>query len=245
MKIFLAGTYAEKNYRDILKQSPFLLESFFYIKDWQIEDIPKHREFLLDSGAFTFITNGKQKIDWNDYVFRYVEFIKENKIERFFELDIDSVIGYEKVKEFRKEIERKTGRQCIPVWHKSRGLEEFRRLAEEYKYIALGGIAAKEISQNEHRFFPYLIEEAHKRGAKIHGLGFSSIAELPKYHFDSVDSTRWNSARFGGVEFFDGKGMRRVKAEEGMKMVGRKNPNVIRKSLTEWIKFQEYAETHL
>lgn len=122
MKIFLAGTYSEnKNAEDVL-QSMYNLESFYYIKPWQYEMVHRSKMFLLDSGAFTFFSSGK-KIDWDEYIEKYANFIKEHDVSYFFELDIDSLIGYESVKQYRKKLERLTNRQCIPVWHKSRGMK--------------------------------------------------------------------------------------------------------------------------
>ena len=55
MKVFLAGSYTrEKAFVD--KQVDYMLESFFYVLPWQIERIPDMKMFLLDSGAFTFMS---------------------------------------------------------------------------------------------------------------------------------------------------------------------------------------------
>ena len=54
-----------------------------------------------------------------------IEFINTYKIDKFFELDIDSVVGYEEVLKLRKKLEHLTEKQCIPVWHTSRGKEDF------------------------------------------------------------------------------------------------------------------------
>ena len=37
-------------------------------------------------------------INWNQYMQNYIDFIKFNSIRNFFELDIDSIVGYEAVK---------------------------------------------------------------------------------------------------------------------------------------------------
>lgn len=245
MKIFLAGTFGEKKDIDIVKQSDYILESFFYFKDWQTDLLATTKDFLLDSGAYTFI-QGKSGVDWNDYIDKYSFFVRSNDIKHYFELDIDSIVGYEKVKKFRKELEHKTQKQVIPVWHRNRGIEDYKRMCEEYNYIAIGGLAIKEIVPSEYKILPYLIDEAHKRGTIVHGLGFTKVSQLHKYHFDSVDSTRWNCARFGRLEYFDGKTIRSVdKRKDGLKLKGRSECDSVRYSLQEWIKFQKWAETHL
>lgn len=144
-----------------------ILQSFWYCNNFTEEKIIPHcKSFLLDSGAFTLMRNAGKSVSWLEYLDRYIQFINKNKVELFFELDIDSVVGHDKVLELRKRLEAGTGRKCIPVWHKSRGREEWLRLCEEYDYVAIGGIATAEISRKEHRFFPWFIEESHKRRRK-------------------------------------------------------------------------------
>lgn len=224
-----------------------ILESFFYIsKDPRMTSlIPYFSDFLLDSGAFTFMMgNHKGEIDWQEYTEKYAAFINTNKINKFFELDIDSIVGYEKVKELRKLLESLTGKQPIPVWHKSRGKDEFLRMAEDYKYVALGGIVSKEWSKDEHKFFPWFINEAHKRNAKIHGLGYTNLEGLKKYHFDSVDSTTWTAGnRFGYIYKFDGSTIKKYDAPQGHRLADSRKAALI--NFGEWVKFQNYAEVHL
>lgn len=51
MRLCLAGTFpSEKIVRE--NRPEYVLESFFYIKPWQVEEMPKWKMFLLDSGAW-------------------------------------------------------------------------------------------------------------------------------------------------------------------------------------------------
>lgn len=242
MKIYLAGTAP---FREIVepREIMYVLESYYYFEDWQHDFIKnKTRGFLLDSGAFTFMTNSSTHVNWDEYIEGYADFIKRYNVKHFFELDIDSVVGYPRVKQMRKRLETLTGRQCIPVWHKARGVEEWRRMADEYPYIAIGGIVSKEIRTQHYKALPALITEAHKRGAKVHGLGFTNTKMLSSCHFDSVDSTSWTSGRrFGSLhEFRDGR-IVATKKQEGKRVTKLINEY----NLDEWIKFQKYADTHL
>ena len=231
-------------YETITTYRPYILESFFYADNDTERLIPFFGDFLLDSGAFTFMQGKGGSPDWDDYVERYADFINRNKVQKYFELDIDSVVGYEKVKQIRAKLERLTGRQSIPVWHISRGMDEFRGMCRDYDYVAIGGIVSGEIPKDRYKAFPALIAEAHKHDAKIHGLGFTNLSLLPHYHFDSVDSTAWTTGnRFGFLYYFDGKTMIKKDAPKGHKIGASREAAL--NNYTEWIKFQKYAEKHL
>lgn len=241
MKVFLAGTGKVAKWQEIF-ESPYILESFAYFDDRQKRQLQTAKMFLLDSGAFTFLNNSKDgKVDFDAYLEQYVKFINENGIQHFFELDIDPIVGYDKVKEYRRILERKTGKRCIPVWHKSRGLDDFRATAKEYDYMAIGGIVTKEIKRSEYGVFTPLLNIAHGHGCKVHGLGFTNTELLYKYKFDSVDSTSWcGGTRFGLAYRFNGRNMKYEKS--GNKRI---KSEVNRHNLREWIKFQKYADCYL
>jgi hypothetical protein len=216
-----------------------LLESFFYIQDWQIPLIPKVKSFMLDSGAFSFMQNKKLKQDFNSYTDRYIDFINDNKIDLFFELDIDSVVGYDNVIKLRKQIESKTNKQVIPVWHKSRGKENFIDMCKEYNYVAIGGLVSNEIKSNEYHFLNTLCKIAHDNGAKIHGLGFTK-SNLSQYLFDSVDSTAWIYGNRGGFLYkFNGREIIKIQKPEGTRL---KSKDVAIHNFWEWVKYGEYLE---
>ena len=137
MRIFLAGVAPWRNegcYDPIIREhKPFILESFYYADADTERLLPYYGDFLLDSGAFTFMggfsftSNTKAAVNFEEYLDRYAAFINKNKVKKFFELDVDSVVGYEKVKQYRKKLERLTNLQPIPVWHSTRGTDEFIR----------------------------------------------------------------------------------------------------------------------
>lgn len=205
MKLCIAGTNTRKMmFRKNLAELRFVLESYYYMQPWQAEQIEGIEHFMLDSGAFTFLKS-KRKVDIDDYVENYIKFINQYDVRYFFELDIDSIIGYDEVKNIRRKIERRTKKRCIPVWHKSRGIKEYRHLCKKYDYIAIGGIVTKEIQPQEHFLLNAFCDLAKSYDCKIHGLGFTPQG-LEKYRFDSVDSTSWLSGgRFGRLcEFANG-----------------------------------------
>jgi hypothetical protein len=243
MKICLAGTNGKKYCLEEIRQIKYILESFYYIQEWQIPIIKNADLFLLDSGAFTFMNNFKGEVNWKEYIDRYADFIIKHDIEYFFELDIDAIVGYEKVKEYTKYLENKVGRKCIPVWHKSRGLEEWKRMTKEYDYVAIGGIVTKEIKQSDYKYFKPLLDIAYKNKCKVHGLGFTNLKELKKYKFYSVDSTSWLSgSRFGQLHIFNGKSLVQ-KSFNNKRIIDYKEADKF--NLRQWIKYQKYADKNL
>ena len=242
MKVCLACT-SDKQFIKEVYNTPYLLESFYYIKEWQLPIIKNCQLFLLDSGAFTFMNGSKGEVDFNAYLDRYIDFINKNNIKYFFELDIDSVVGYENVKKLRTKLEQGTGKKCIPVWHKSRGLEEWKKMCQEYDYVAIGGIVTKEIQKEDYKYFKPLLEIAKQNNCKVHGLGFTAVAELTKYKFYSVDSTSWKSGgRYGQLHVFN-KGRIENNKPKGMRAKDYKKIDY--HNYLEWLKYQEYADKHL
>lgn len=227
-----------------LERRIFILESFYYVQDWMIPYIGKYWNFLLDSGAFTFMENAsKARIDWNEYVERYAAFINEHNIELFFELDIDSVVGLKEVERLREKQESLTKKKCIPVWHRSRGKDYWFELIKSYSYVAVGGIVSGEIKRTEFSIFTHLLKAARDHDCKVHGLGFTNIRTLNKYPFYSVDSTAWiYGNRSGFVYRFNGKTIEKVYVPANMKL---KSREAAIHNFQEWIKFQRFAEKNL
>lgn len=249
MKLCIAGT---ASHQDIVenRRIKYLLESYYYIKPWQIDYIKRKCDFfMIDSGAFTFMggfsfTQGKTvPVDWDDYCDKYAEFVVENGFEHFIELDIDSVVGYERVKQLRCRLQALTHMQPIPVWHSTRGVDEWIKMCSEYPYVALGGIVGGEWKAQAEKYIPWFIRQAHKRGCEIHGLGFTKTAKLKQYHFDSVDSTSWSAgARYGDLQIYRDGQIINLGKREGERCLGQK---AAEHNLDEWLKMQKYADERL
>ena len=228
-----------------------ILESYYYLRDNELfmKIAQNFGSFMLDSGAFTFMQGGhKGEINWNKYTEDYADFINRYDIKLFFELDIDKIVGLDKVEKLRERLESLTGKKPIPVWHETRNKNYYIDMCRNYPYVAVGGVAQLKgkARQEKERIFPWMIYTAHKNGAKIHGLGFTSIGKLKIYHFDSVDSTAWLYGNRGGYlykfnpqtglidKINNDKANSRLKAREGAIH-----------NFSEWAKFSIYADSHL
>lgn len=249
MKIFLAGENGEKK---LLQQSKDIsginiLESYYYLRanDSLMPIAKKAGAFLLDSGAFTFLSKATTKVDWDKYIETYAAFINKWDIQLFFELDIDSIVGLQEVERLRAKLEALTGKKSIPVWHKNRGKDYFIKMCEVYPYVALGGIVQKEIPRKKYEpMFSWFIKTAHEHGAKIHGLGYTNLLGLKRYHFDSVDSSSWLHGNIGGYiyMFNPDTGLMEQRKKEGCRL---KTKEGAQHNFREWVKFSMYANIKL
>ena len=249
MELYLAGQNGCSNVPKNLSKNNdlfhiYMLESFYYIKDWQIDLIKRKvlKGFMLDSGAFTFMQNKNKTVDWDKYTEEYAEFINKYDIKLFIEMDIDSVVGLKKVEQLRIKLEKLTNKKCIPVWHKSRGKEYFLQMIKKYDYVAIGGLAINTIRRPDFKYLHWFIKEAHKNNCKIHGLGFTPKG-LKNYRFDSVDSKSWLNGNLGKFlyKFNNGK-IRKIDLISDKKFNPKK---VAQHNFLEWIKYQKYAEKYL
>lgn len=178
------------------------LMSYYYIRKkeslaYYIRD--HSEEIMIDSGAHSFQKG--LKVDWVKYTQEYANFIKEfdsPKVVGYFEMDVDNIIGYEKVLELRK-ILNAVSDKIIPVWHKNRGIENFKQMCKDYagKVIAITGFKNEDIKDEQYLMF---LKCAKKYNCKVHCLGMTRKAILDKVPFDYTDSSSWSAhARFGRI----------------------------------------------
>lgn len=209
MKIFLSALESHGvNICNNIGQLKWNLMSFYYLKQPVFEKVLAHSELMLiDSGAHSF-QKGKT-VDWVEYTKKYAAWIKENdcpKIIGYFEMDVDNAIGYERVLYLRSILESVSDK-IIPVWHKNRGIDEYKRMCQQYagKIVAITGFRNEDIKDEQYIMF---LKYAKKHGCKVHCLGMTRKDILNKVPFDYVDSSSWlQHAAFSRI------GGRRVKSE--------------------------------
>ena len=179
------------------------LMSYYYIrKQKDLAELVRNnsKEILIDSGAHSFQKG--TKVDWIEYTKQYAEFIKDfdkPNVIGYFEMDIDNIIGYDKVLELRKILE-KVSNKIIPVWHKNRGIDEFKKMCKDYsgKIIAITGFKNEDIKDEQYLMF---LKYAKKYNCKVHCLGMTRKKVLDKVPFDYVDSSSWKQdAIYGRID---------------------------------------------
>ena len=214
MKVFLSGFDTNiGNALQVVKANntriPFALASFYCIQKGAYDNFKttlEHcDEMLIDSGAHSF-QKGK-KVPWEEYTDKYAQFIKEHdcdKILGYFEMDVDNQIGYDRVLQLRKKLLAVTDK-IIPVWHKNRGIDEFKKMCHETKgnIVAVTGFRNEDIIDKQYGAF---VKYAWSCGKKIHCLGMTRTKVLDKIPFDYVDSSSWKQkAVYGGMLQWDSK----------------------------------------
>lgn len=245
MTVYL-GVLPNHVYRDDLlplfsRDKPPMLQSFWYDTSTTLESVSD--DIMIDSGAFSMLCDKKKKVPIEEYADEYCEFIRRHNFSKFLELDLDSIIGYENTLKIRRRIEDSVGKQTIPVWHRQRGLDDYNRMCDEYKYVAIGGIAINEIKVSEYPYLKKLIAIAHAKGCSVHGLGFTRTSLMHEYRWDSIDSTSWKSGWMYGFSWrFTGKKMQLVKPKN-KKLIA--TDIAIVHDLKEWLKYVKFARDFL
>lgn len=206
MKVFLSGLEASPEGRYILEHTGgllFNLMSYYYLRNSDIYKtvIKKSQEILIDSGAHTF-QKGKGKQDWEKYTEEYASWITEHdqeKIIGYFEMDIDPA-GYsiEYVEHLRNIMTAKSDK-VIPVWHKNRGIEYYKKMVKNPTHkdgiVAITGFRNEDIKDEQYINF---LKYAHAYDVKVHCLGMTRRKVLDKVPFDYVDSSSWKQGALYG-----------------------------------------------
>lgn len=227
MKIFLSAVESvapRAAFKYLIEQDTdfkWNLMSYYYIRENEDEAFAnlirdKSKLTLIDSGAHSF-----QKgvtVDWLQYTKDYAEFIKKfdrNNVLGYFEMDVDNIIGYEKVLELRKILEDVSDK-IIPVWHKNRGIEDFQKMCQNYagKVIAITGFKNEDIKDDQYAMF---LKYARKYNCKVHCLGMTRKKVLDTVPFDYTDSSSWLQSTIYG-RALDGKKLPKMNGSNGMKI---------------------------
>mgnify|MGYP000984289108 CR=1 FL=1 len=129
MILYLAGyKYCAKRW-NLDTKDIYLLSSFWEHKSGHYGSYVCQEKHILDSGAFSAFSGKNDSFDWDGYVKKYADFVLKNNIQRFFELDIDVVVGLEKVEYYRRYLEN--------VLEKSEQMEAVLQLISALYHIIL------------------------------------------------------------------------------------------------------------
>jgi hypothetical protein len=144
---------------------------------------------FLDSGAYSAWQQKKQ-IDLQ----AYIDFIYNNRQYIEVYANLDDIEDPEKTWVNQREMEAQ-GLSPLPVYHVGED-EKFLKMALEYEYFAVGGMALKSGTVRESQFdmvFRIICPKSnyYKPTHKIHGFGLAAPNLMLSYPWYSVDTTSW------------------------------------------------------
>lgn len=204
MKLFLSGMENDRSVpiiehleRNGIKPLYNLL-SYYYVRRKGGQEVAEfvrdHSELIMvDSGAHSFQKG--TKVEWVRYTHEYAEWIRgfdRENVVGYFEMDVDNIVGLDKVRDMRRILETESGHpeKIIPVWHKNRGIEDFKRMCREKAghTAAITGWKNEDIKDEQ---YPMFLKYAWGQGTKLHCLGMSRTEVLRKVPFDYADASSW------------------------------------------------------
>jgi len=181
----LAGRMASEDRLPEHLAPSLLLSYHYYATCSEIIRDYVHRDWVLDSGAFSAMNSGAE-IDLD----AYIDFCKEvlagpDPPVEVFALD---VIGDAEGTRRNTEKMWEAGVEAIPAYHVGEPEQYLIDYAATYPKIALGGVARL----NSHRKHAWAREcFARVWPKKIHGFGYGTERDVLGLPFHSTDSTNW------------------------------------------------------
>lgn len=226
MEIIISGVEPDPYWNLVVQEckTRTVLMSYQYLKKRaggflakRIGQNPDTRVFI-DSGAHTFLTDietysEKDEEFWESYIEEYTDFIRKNKdfIFACADLDIDDIVGVDKVNEWREkyfEPLEKEGVQVCYIWHLIRGEKGWEDMCRKYSYIGLTVQNDKTASVQR---LMKRINVAKRYNTRVHGMALTKTEMLARVPFYTVDSTTWLvGQQFGELNLFDGRRMKRI-----------------------------------
>jgi hypothetical protein len=220
-----------------------ILMSAYFLNYKTIPADARRFQIIMDSGGYTL---RKNNLDFD--IKTYIDFLNANEVPLAFNLDTND---FEQTKLNQKLLRASTKTKIIPIFHYSdflKNIEFLDELVAEWDYIAIGGIAGSRIGPDTRRnFFDYVFKRT-KDKVKVHGLGVTSLKELVRYPFYSVDGTSWlASVRYRSMAIFN-NGCTRVFQKTGKKksieryhLIQMKNDGIMRIAAQNVLNLEAYV----
>lgn len=221
LTIFYSGVEYE-SYLDILYDLGIrnFLMSYEYLKGKGIHQLKKYPDMhlFIDSGAYTYNQDPKYAEytieQWEKQIEEYLAWAEKHKNQIFAiaDLDIQYLVGYEKVVEWRKKYFEpfmlRTGLPVCFIYHEE-GLDVWEYMCKRYPYVGISLNIDREVDETELR---NKFKIAEKHNALVQGMASTRTGMLTQYPFYTVDSTTWNvGLKYGEISVWTGNKMSRIK----------------------------------
>ena len=221
LTIFYSGVEYE-SYLDILYDLGIrnFLMSYEYLKGKGIHQLKKYPDMhlFIDSGAYTYNQDPKYAEytieQWEKQIEEYLAWAEKHKNQIFAiaDLDIQYLVGYEKVVEWRKKYFEpfmlRTGLPVCFIYHEE-GLDIWEYMCKRYPYVGISLNIDREVDETELR---NKFKIAEKHNALVQGMASTRTGMLTQYPFYTVDSTTWTvGLKYGEISVWTGNKMSRIK----------------------------------
>lgn len=221
MKVLLAGSESKESASRMREMgAKHLLLSYYYLRNKKdpvpfLEEMRQNSTFMfLDSGAHTFFheagisaVHGEKKTKTAEnpeqYLHEYIQWLKEygSYFDGYAELDIDQIVGHDKILEWHKIWEESGLDKIVYCYHPTQPISYWEKICKENHYVGIQGNLPLQ------KYVGYL-NVAKKYGTKVHGFAMTKTEPMQKLPFFSVGSTSWQSGeRFGTTFEFNGRNM--------------------------------------
>jgi hypothetical protein len=246
MRLFFAGAENARSHALLVKAGVRnFLVSYYGLKNKPISDL--NGNIFLDSGGFSARIKGAViSVD------EYGKYILKNG----YNLNSNLVYANLDQKETKDTLENQKkleemGLKPIPVYHFSEYGSGNKQLLLDYlsnhDYIAIGGVAATNLSKAQVKSYLSFVFKETKANKKVHGFGMSSFVLLKDYPFYSVDSTTWLSANmFRNYVYFENGTTKRVGKQRKERSVEKfnsfvqSNDEILLTSVKHTLRVEEY-----
>lgn len=183
-------------------------------------------KFLIDSGAFTYMSNPKYKDNtieqWEKHIEGYLDWARKHKdiIFAIASLDIELLVGGDQVQEWNEKYFEpfmlETGIPVCFVWHHEATKLSWEQYCQRYPYVGVSwGTDSYDDGTGGLKTGQRMLKVAEKHGAVVHGMAMTRTSLLTKLPFYTVDSTTWMvGVQYGEVNWWRGTKMSRLKKDK-------------------------------
>lgn len=183
-------------------------------------------KFLIDSGAFTYMSNPKYNDytieQWERHIERYLDWARAHQdiIFAIASLDIENLVGGDQVQEWNEKYFEpfmlETGIPVCFVWHSESTKLSWEQYCQRYPYVGVSwGTDSYDDGSGGLKTGQRMLKVAEKYGAVVHGMAMTRTSLLTKLPFYTVDSTTWMvGVQYGEVNWWRGTKMSRLKKDK-------------------------------
>jgi hypothetical protein len=160
-----------------------------------LDDIPTDEwNIMLDSGAFTNFTAGRDVVKLDDYI----AFVRDNQARLWHAINLD-VIGNPQASKANFDAMQGAGLAPVPVFQRGDTFASLEQMFATSKLVAIGGISQNMTAGAELDYLRNVMRRVQNRPVHLLGIGWRLLAHYRPYSGDnSTWACRTVAQRFNG-----------------------------------------------